>query len=134
MAFATSLVPPNRVYLGLHFYGHDWVGASGSSLVWDDAQTLIDAYGTAPQWQDTDAGGRSVAEPWFAYTDGQEQQHEVWYADGASIGARLGLVREYGLCGIAIWRLGGEDPANWSAIATVLHPIELVYLPIVLQK
>ena len=84
-----------------------------------------------PQWQDTNAQGRAVAEPWFTYTDGQGQPHEVWYADGASVTARLGLVRQYGLGGVAIWRLGGVDPANWSAIAAVLHPTSQVYLPIV---
>jgi len=134
MAFATSVVPSNHVYVGLHFYGHDWVGTSSSSAVWEDVQALINAYSAAPQWQDTDAWGRAVAEPWFTYTDSLEQLHEVWYADGASVAARLGLVRQYGLGGVAVWRLGGEDPANWSAIATTLHPISPVYLPIVLQK
>lgn len=134
MAFATSVVPPNRVYVGLHFYGHDWVGSSGSSAVWEDVQVLINTYGAVPQWQDTDAQGRTVAEPWFAYTDSLGQPREVWYANGASIAARLRLVRQYGLGGVAVWRLGGEDPANWSAIATVLHPTSLIYLPVVLEK
>jgi len=131
MAFATSVVPPNRVYIGLHFYGHDWVGTSSSSVVWEDVQALISGYGAMPQWQDADAGGRAVAEPWLTYTDSAGQAHEVWYANGASIAARLGLVRQYGLGGIAVWRLGGEDPGNWEAIATTLHPTGIVYLPLI---
>jgi len=134
MAFATSVVPPNRVYVGLHFYGYDWVDTSGNSAVWESIQALINAYGAVPQWQGTDAWGRAVAEPWFTYTDSLGQPHEVWYSNGASIAARLELVREYGLGGIAAWRLGGEDPANWSAIATTLHPTSLIYLPIALHE
>ncbi len=121
MDFATSTVPPNRVYVGLHFYGHDWVGGSSSSLTWESAQSLITAHGATPQWRGTETWGRTVSEPWFTYTDGAGQSHEVWYADEASIAARLGLVRKYGLGGIAVWRLGGEDPANWSAIGATLH-------------
>ena len=82
-------------------------------MVWEDVQALSNGYGAMPQWQDTDAGGRAVAEPWLTYIDGAGQAHEVWYANGASIAARLGLVRRYGLGGIAVWRLGGEDPGNW---------------------
>jgi spore germination protein len=134
IGFATSIVAPSRVYVGLHFYGQDWVGTSASSRVWEDVQALVDAYGAVPQWQEADARGRAVAEPWFTYTDSLGQPHEVWYADGASVTARLGLVRQYGLGGVAIWRLGGEDPANWSAIAAVLHPTSQVYLPIVQRK
>ncbi len=125
MEFATSVVAPNNVYAGLHFYGHDWVGSSGSGVVWEDVQTLVNIYGVTPQRQETDAHGRAVAEPWFTYTDSLGQPHEVWYADGASIAARLGLVQKYGLGGVAVWRLGGEDPDNWSAIAAVLNPVDL---------
>jgi len=134
LAYATSVVPPNRVYVGLHFYGHDWSGPSGGSVVWEDAQALIDAYGAVPRWQDTDAWGRAVAEPWFSYTDSLGQPHEVWYVDTASVAARLELVQQYGLGGIVIWRLGGEDPGNWATIATTLRPPDAVHPPVAHQE
>ncbi len=122
IAHATSVVSPNRVYVGLHFYGHDWSGTSADSLTWESTQALIDVHGVTPQWKTSGTWWRSVAEPWFTYSDSFGQPREVWYADGASIAARLELVHRFGLGGIAVWRLGGEDPANWSAIATTLHP------------
>jgi spore germination protein len=121
MAYATSLVPPNKVYVGIHFYGHDWVGGSCSSVTWESAQRLIATHVAIPQWQDSSGWMQPVAEPWFTYTDNQGQTHEVWYGDGKGVAARLGLVQKYGLGGIAVWRLGGEDPANWSAIAAALR-------------
>ncbi|MEA3340918.1 MAG: glycosyl hydrolase family 18 protein, partial [Chloroflexota bacterium] len=119
--FAASLVPPNRIYVGLHFYGHDWSGGSSSSLTWEGAQALIAAHGAATQWKTASGWGRAVSEPWFTYTDDAGHTHEVWYADETSISARLRLVGQYGLGGISVWRLGGEDPGNWSAIGAALH-------------
>lgn len=125
--FATSVVPPNKVYVGLNLYGHDWGGGpSSDSLVWESVQRLITTHDITRQWQERDGWRRRVAEPWFTYTDASGQRHEVWYADGASIEARLGLVGRYGLGGIALWRLGGEDPACWQAIADALRAGSLV--------
>jgi len=124
MEFATSVVLPSRVYVGLHFYGHDWVGTSSNSVVWEDVQALVTARGVTPQWRTASGWNRAVSEPWFAYTDDAGRAHEVWYADQISVAARLRLVQQYGLGGIAVWRLGGEDPANWSAIAAELYPVD----------
>ena len=121
---ATALVPYHKVYVGLHCYGLDWSASGTSSLTWDSAQEIIAAYGIQPQWEHS-AGWRSpVAEPWFTYTDAAGIEHEVWYADQASIAARLALVEDYGLGGVALWRLGGEDPAIWEAIAVTLPATE----------
>jgi spore germination protein YaaH len=122
MAHATAVVPSEKVYVGIHLYGHDWADSSASSLTWESARQLITTHSVTPQWQETESRQRKVAEPWFTYTDGQGKRHEVWYADGDSVAARLELVRAYGLGGIAIWRLGGEDPAIWPAVATALPP------------
>jgi spore germination protein len=124
IVYATSVVSPNRVYAGIHFYGHDWSGASASSLTWESAQALIDTHAAIPQWQSHSTWRHPVAEPWFTYTDDLGQAHEVWYADGASVAARLELAQKHGLGGVAVWRLGGEDPANWSAIAQAFQPAD----------
>jgi spore germination protein len=121
MRFATSAVPPNKVYMGVHLYGHDWGGGNCTSVTWETARQRFDAYGTIRQWQANAGWRQQVAEPWFSYNDGMGQRHTVWYADGESVRERLGLVEKYGLGGIAVWRLGGEDPAAWEAIAAALR-------------
>ncbi len=128
-AFAVRQVNPSRVYLGLHFYGLDWANGTASGVTWERVQELLVASGAVRQWSG-ESGGAVIAEPWFVYDDGGTE-HEIWYADGESIAARLSLVRQYGLGGVAVWRLGGEDPANWQAIAAALHPSSRLYLPVV---
>ena len=57
-----------------------------------------------------DVGAQS---PHFTYTvDGV--QHDVWYENGRSAAAKFSLARQYGLGGVELWRLGGEDPAVWA--------------------
>ncbi|MFN2271503.1 MAG: glycosyl hydrolase family 18 protein, partial [Anaerolineae bacterium] len=115
------VVSPNKVYVGIHFYGHDWGGEMCASVTWETAQQRFDSHATIRQWQGDAGWRRTVAEPWFTYNNGEGQRHTVWYADGESVRARLGLVQKYGLGGIAVWRLGGEDPAAWEAIAAALR-------------
>lgn len=41
----------------------------------------------------------------------------IFLEDARSFGAKLELVREYGLRGFSVWVLGPEDPAIWDAVA-----------------
>ncbi len=135
MAFATSVVTSQKVYMGVHFYGMDWESATGtgSSVTWEDVQEILHRTGANPQWVAEDDAGHPIEELRFTY-DENGTPHEVWYADATSVAARLPLVERYGLGGIAIWRLGGEDPANWNSIAVILHPAGRVFLPVVLSQ
>jgi len=40
----------------------------------------------------------------------------VWVEDSASVTERIGLAAQYGVSGVASWRLGLEDPRVWDAI------------------
>ncbi len=127
--FAAATIPPQQVYLGLHFYGLDWGDGPAEALEWEEVQTLLEETGAVRQWAESNEWGNPIAEPWFTYSDGSTQ-HEVWYADGFSAAPRLRLAQEQGLGGVAVWRLGGEDPLSWRVIAAMLHPAGYLYLPI----
>ena len=107
--FASSVVPPSKVELGMHLYGYDWVGSNGDSQQWDVMETRQTQHGAARNWD------ASSAESWFTYT-ASGATHTVWYGDSNSVSARLPLVDKYGLRGVAFWCLGGEDPAVWTAV------------------
>ncbi|MCR4431252.1 MAG: hypothetical protein NUV45_09575 [Tepidanaerobacteraceae bacterium] len=47
----------------------------------------------------------------------QRSAHIVWFEDARSFSAKLVVVNEYNLGGIAVWRLGQEDQRVWSIIA-----------------
>jgi len=45
---------------------------------------------------------------------GTPQAHAVWLEDSSSAAARLGLAATYHTGGVAVWRLGLEDPNVWD--------------------
>jgi spore germination protein YaaH len=132
--YAKTQVDPAKIQVGVPFYGYDWVGMDGSGVTWELIQELIDIYEPEVHLQEWGEQGE-VAEAWFNYRD-REGWHEVWFSSPRSMEAKLDLVAEYDLAGIAIWRLGGEDPAYWYTIRETLtrDPYEVLrsivrYLP-----
>lgn len=113
--FARRQVEPRKVYLGLHLYALDWSAGGATARTWEGVQALAAVHEAERQWVDHQ-GWQRIAEPRLTYAaDGVE--HEVWYADGTSVAVRLSMARRYGLGGVVFWRLGGEDPACWTALS-----------------
>jgi spore germination protein len=108
LTYAASVVPPEKTYMGVHFYGRDWVGSTGEALEW--RQIMRRAEQAQAEIQRDESG-----EGWFTYDDGRRT---AYFADAEAIAAKLSYIleRHPSLAGIAIWRLGGEDPENWAAI------------------
>jgi len=45
---------------------------------------------------------------------------EMWFENAASISHKLDLVNKYNIKGIALWRLGQEDPQMWQVVGNKL--------------
>ncbi len=132
--YAETQVDPAKIEVGVPFYGYDWVGEDGYAVTWQQIQDLIKRYNPRVELRERDANGE-VAESWFNYRD-SAGLHTVWFASRRSLEAKLDLLVQYDLAGIAIWRLGGEDPAYWQSVREKLarDPYEILrsivrYLP-----
>lgn len=109
LKYALTMIPKNKIYLGIAGYGYDWSSKGVESVEHDAIQNLITQHGSEVQW---DEASKS---PHFSYTaDGVE--HQVWYENSQSLKYKLDLVNNYNIAGIALWKLGGEDPASWQVI------------------
>ncbi len=109
--FAITRVPRYKIKLGMAAYGYDWVEAGGMprALSYNEAIALAREYGSVIVYDET------AQEPTFTYT-ADNVRHIVWFENARSFSAKLDLVNEYGLAGIAVWRLGQEDPRVWEVI------------------
>ena len=52
----------------------------------------------------------------------ESRAHEVWFLDAASFANQLNAVRSWGFSGIAVNRLGIEDPGIWKILASDADP------------
>lgn len=110
LAYAVEHIPAEKVVLGIGTYGYDWTDAGGRVVSWEQATDLAERHGADVRWDE-----RSQA-PWFTYTDDGGTGHTVWFEDARSAAAKLALADRFGLGGVFLWRLGGEDPDLWQRL------------------
>jgi spore germination protein YaaH len=103
--FATSVVPPSKLLLGLPFFGYNWpVGGIGArAMGYNDVVSTVFANGAEIH---LDQASQS---PYFTYGG-----RVVWFENSTSLRAKVNLVLQHGLAGWGGWRLGQEDPNFWS--------------------
>jgi spore germination protein len=126
--FAVSEINnPSKIQIGLPFYGYRWklgfenhtLQDPGVGLTYADAQELIDAYNPTSIVREN---------------NGKEQNFVVningtawtcYFQDSTSIAYKLAALVENDLKdyigGIAVWRLGGEDPSMWNATMQAVY-------------
>ncbi|NLN15724.1 MAG: SH3 domain-containing protein [Firmicutes bacterium] len=120
ITYALKHVPRSKLYLGIALYGYDWEEVApgqwtGKAITQRGAASLAETKNVPVNW---DAVHKV---PHFSYTD-LGNRHVVYFEDRYSLSHKLYLVNKYDLAGIALWRLGFEDPAAWSIIGRSLRP------------
>lgn len=110
--FANSHFGAQKVVVGLPFYGYDWnvtTKAPATSVKFPQIEDLRKNYNATLSYDTASESARA------SYTrDGE--RHEVWYENGRSFDAKLAAIRGLGAAGVAVWRLGQEDPGVWSSM------------------
>jgi spore germination protein YaaH len=105
-------VPPQRLLLGVPYYGYDWPVVSGAegaattgravARTWSYVQDMSGLQ--QRQWSTT------YANPWFSYETANWRQ--VWFDDSESLSEKYDLVLDRSLAGVGIWALGYDGSAS----------------------
>jgi spore germination protein len=113
--YAKTVVDPAKVVIGVPFYGYNWPpGGDAIAQTWTDINDLIQSNKLEVNLKESDSNGL-VEENWITYGS-RLGRRTVYFATSRSLDAKIDLVQQLDLAGIAIWRLGGEDPRNWQVI------------------
>lgn len=116
MEYAVSVVPRDKIMMGIPHYGYDWTlpyvrgGTWARSITPRQATELAVRYGVNISYDQT------AQSPFFYYTDEQGRNHVVWFEDARSIQAKFDLVKELGIRGFFYWVLRGGFPQNWRLV------------------
>ncbi|WP_333916790.1 glycosyltransferase [Sphingomonas sp. LR60] len=115
VAQAVAQAGTDKAIVAIGSYAYDWQGRTTVPLAIFDALALAAQAGVTPQFDA--ASGNSH----FAY-DMQGKHHEVWMLDALSAANQMAAVRRTGAAGVALWRLGSEDPSVWRALSDSTPP------------
>ena len=134
VAYAATLMPPSKIWLGVPGYGRDWITkvtgkcpASYATLIKTTAKAavvpankgieLANTYGAVPTYSE------KMGELTFTYqktynegTASCTATREVWYQNSRAYLARMELVAKYKLAGLTQWTLGQEDAETIPAL------------------
>ena len=113
MDYAVRAIGPEKAVAAIANYGYDWTEGSKAA----EALTLEEAWLSA---HDSEAAIRfdpASGNETFDYEDEAGARHHVWMADAATAWNQLRAARLEGVGGVALWRLGSEDPGVWKDLA-----------------
>lgn len=108
-AYALSKIGPERLVMGLPFYGRSWIDKRlARAYRHEGIAALISESGAT-------SISREGGTPSFSYEE--TVVVTVHYDDAASIASRLSMYGALGARSVAFWRIGQEDPEAWHALA-----------------
>ncbi|MCX8132239.1 MAG: glycosyl hydrolase family 18 protein [Clostridia bacterium] len=112
--YALTVVPKEKIVLGLAAYGYDWANGTTKSYSINGCINLANQYGSTIYLDN------ATKSKYFTYTV-NGIVHTVWFEDGETISYKLDLVNSKDLKGVGIWRLGLENSNYWNTIKLKLN-------------
>lgn len=114
--YAVSVIPSNKILMGIPFYGYDWKlpfvpgGKFAEAIGNQEAVIRAGKYGANIKYDNISKA------PFYNYLDENGIRHVVWFEDSRSMMAKFNLVKQYGLRGVSYWALGKPFPQNWALL------------------
>ena len=117
LAYAQTITDLGKVRMGLAFYGYTWQRDTppATTTSWQAVQRLIESYGVEIQRDPADMEARIEVK-----ARGLPKQSLI-FADSLAIEYKVKqILNDFpDVGGVAIWGIGGEDPANWDVLRAV---------------
>lgn len=112
--FAETQVPPERIVMGIGFYGRAWRGSATTDLVWNDVATIRASYEPLER--------RAASQELRLDYSRDGRQHTAFFPDAVAIRAKLRMLRTEhpDIHGVYAWCMGQEDPRVWGELRAVL--------------
>jgi len=110
--FAVSKIPREKIVMGLPVYAFDWGSDKPTMpdyLTYSQAMERAKKHGVQLQFDE------ETMVPFYTYT-ANGVRHEIYFENAKSLQPKMEYARKHRLHGVAIWRLGMEDPEIWNSL------------------
>lgn len=121
---ALKKIPPEKLILGIAFYGRLWKQGStygGYGISNNTVEELIGKYRGVVTYDDTEKAPKAVisinpndAKPVVFGKQLDAGKYEIWFENDRSIKYKLQMVQKYNLKGTGSWSLGQETQGTWD--------------------
>jgi cellulose synthase/poly-beta-1,6-N-acetylglucosamine synthase-like glycosyltransferase/peptidoglycan/xylan/chitin deacetylase (PgdA/CDA1 family)/spore germination protein YaaH len=112
-------LPENKTVIGIGNYGYDWVigGRGSTEVAYDDVMAAAQQNKTPIAWDER------MQSPVLRY-EANGTRHEVWFLDAVTALNQVRAAGDSGFRGVALWRMGAEDPEFWTLFGSNKWPDE----------
>lgn len=106
-------LPPSKTILCIGNYGYNWSDDGSEAVTQTFQESLITARESLdnPEEIKFDPVSRN---PYYKYDEDDGTSHTVWFLDAVTAFGEINDARRYNVAGVALWRLGSEDPSLWN--------------------
>lgn len=104
---------PAKTIVCIGSYGYDWsdTGEEAETVSFEDALITAKESLDEPEQIKFDPVSKN---PYFKYDEDDGSTHTVWFLDAVSAYGQIKNAKTYNVAGIALWRMGSEDPSIWE--------------------
>jgi spore germination protein len=106
--YKLTIIPAEKLVLGLPTYGYNWGSTRGIPLQFYQINQIAVQRGITPVLAE---------EPYsmqLSYLD-NGVSHEIWYEDSQTLNKKIEIARSYGIYQVCLWHIGGEDLGIWDS-------------------
>jgi spore germination protein YaaH len=101
VAYLKTIIPAEKILLGLPTYGYDWgKGIDTATVTAKRLQSL------KAQYHLTESFDQASMSPYYSYVDNNGVSHRIWLENRASLNTKLDVALDNHLAGVSFWRIG----------------------------
>ena len=112
ITYAVGKISKDKIVMGLPVYSFDW---GSNKPMMPDYLSYIQTVDRSKKQGVEILTDPSAKVPQFMYT-ANGVRHEVFFENAGSLKIKMDYALKHKLHGVAIWRLGMEDPAIWDSL------------------
>ena len=113
---ALTLIPRHKAIFAIGTYGYDWDDTGDGRPA--EAVTFAEVMRAVRENAGEIAFTSPSLNPVATWSDPDSVDHQVWFLDATTAWNSLTTTAGLGARGVALWRLGAEDPAIWRVMSS----------------